>query len=131
MIENYKKGEAIMTRSPKTKELIRTRLASTYGGWIYCDHCGQNIGYLCYITYDHFDFDYKCQCGNHGNIHIAFEEDSKTYVSNDKLITLKKRLCCPHDHSPLLIILEKKLDDYKFEIECVECKTKYQEEKVK
>ena len=54
-----------MARIPKVKELINTRLASTYGGWIYCDYCGQNIGYLCYVTYDHFTFDYQCHCGHH------------------------------------------------------------------
>lgn len=41
-----------MARVVKGKELINTRLAANYGGWIYCDGCQENIGYLCYSTYD-------------------------------------------------------------------------------
>ena len=119
-----------MARIPKVKELINTRLASTYGGWIYCDYCGQNIGYLCYVTYDHFTFDYKCKCGHHGHMHISFQDSNYIKTSQDKFIIIKNRLCCPHDHSPLLTIFSEKLEDYKFEIVCVECKRKYQEEKV-
>lgn len=39
-----------MARIIKRKELIRTRLLKEYGSWIYCDACGENIGYLCYAT---------------------------------------------------------------------------------
>lgn len=41
-----------MARILKNKELINTRLAANYGGWMYCDKCNENIGYLCYSTYD-------------------------------------------------------------------------------
>ena len=37
-----------MARVLKNKELINTRLATNYGGWIYCNNCNENIGYLCY-----------------------------------------------------------------------------------
>lgn len=43
-----------MSRNTKIKELSHTRLANQYGGWIYCESCGENIGYLCYTTYDNF-----------------------------------------------------------------------------
>lgn len=113
-----------MARKPILKEFKGTRLASTYGGWIYCDTCGENIGYLCYVTYDNFKLEYKCKCGNHGSMHITFD-DVKEASLGDKLIEIKNRLCCPTDKSPLLTILEKKLDSYTYEIDCVNCKTKY------
>ena len=48
-----------MARILKNKELVNTRLATNYGGWIYCDKCNENIGYLCYSTYDTLKLKYK------------------------------------------------------------------------
>ena len=48
-------GDKIMTRLLKTKELVNTRLATNYGGWMYCEKCNENIGYLCYSTYDRLE----------------------------------------------------------------------------
>lgn len=118
-----------MARKPIIKELSSTRLASTYGGWIYCDHCGENIGYLCYVTYDNFEFDYACHCGGNGSVHIAFDDVKNSCCSTDGLIEVKNRLCCPSDGAPLLTILEKKLVTYAFKIDCVSCKTRYEKEK--
>ena len=118
-----------MSRKPVIKELENTKLASTYGGWIYCDQCGENIGYLCYVTYDNFKFEYTCNCGESGSIHIAFHDVKEPYRFEDNLAELKNRLCCPIDESPLLTILEKKLVSYTCEIDCVSCKTRYTKEK--
>lgn len=118
-----------MARKPVNKELIHTRLASTYGGWIYCEHCGENIGYLCYVTYDHFIFNYKCQCDSEGSLQIAFDDLVDTKISHEPLISIKNRLCCPHDLSPLLTVLDQKLLSYQYKIDCVCCKTTYQGEK--
>lgn len=118
-----------VSRTPKMKELVNTRLASGHGDWIYCDTCGENIGYLCYVTYDIFCFFYTCKCGGHGNIHIAFESDSATNNSDNELVTIKNRLCCPHDNSPLFTILNKKLVNYQYEVVCTKCSTKYKEGK--
>lgn len=118
-----------MARKPIIKELVNARLASTYGGWIYCSACGENIGYLCYVTYDNFSFSYKCSCGEHGSIHISFGDVQQADCSGDKLIEIKNRLCCPLDKAPLITILEKKLASYSYKVDCVECKTRYMEEK--
>lgn len=118
-----------MARTPIIKELVNTRLASGYGGWIHCDSCGKNIGYLCYVTYDSFRFEYKCQCGSSGYMHIAFEDVSSASIGDEKLITIKNRLCCPSDQSPLFTILEKSLSNYKYEVVCKACNTKFLEEK--
>ena len=45
-----------MARVVKNKQLVNTRLAANYGGWMYCDKCNENIGYLCYATYDKLKF---------------------------------------------------------------------------
>ena len=47
-----------MAKEIKNKNLTNTRLANNYGGWIYCDACGENIGNLCYQTYDKINFKY-------------------------------------------------------------------------
>jgi uncharacterized protein YbaR (Trm112 family) len=120
-----------MARTPTDKALINTRLANAYGGWIYCEGCNKTIGYLCYVTYDLFRLDYQCKCGNCGSVHLAFERDSEAQPSSEQaLITIKNRLCCPEDKSPLVTIQEKKLDVYKLEVSCKACNTKYQVEKV-
>lgn len=118
-----------MARTPKVKELVSTRLASGHGGWFYCDSCGENIGYLCYVTYDSFRFSYQCKCGEHGSMHLAFEDNNSLNSAENELITIKNRLCCPHDNAPLFSILSKKLENYKYEVVCTKCKTKYAEEK--
>lgn len=116
-----------MARLPAYKELINTRLANTYGGWIYCDGCNKTIGYLCYVTYDLFRLDYQCKCGNCGSVHLTFSCDRTNQISSaQSLITIKNRLCCPEDKSPLVTILEKNLDTFKFEISCKTCNTTYQ-----
>lgn len=108
------------------KELVNTRLASGHGGWVYFAGCGENIGYLCYVTYDSFRFSYRCKCGGQG---IAFEGDSFAGCGEQALVTVKNRLCCPSDQSPLFTILPQKLKNCKYEVVCTKCKTKYAEEK--
>ncbi len=117
-----------MSRTPKIKELANTRLASGYGGWIYCETCNKTIGYLCYVTYDSFKLSYNCKCGGCGHMHIAFDDDgSARSAIENKLIIIKNRLCCPSDQSPLFTILDKNLDRYNYEVVCKACNTRYTE----
>lgn len=118
-----------MVRTLKYKELIKTRLANTYGGWIYCEGCNKTIGYLCYVTYNRFKMDYKCKCGSEGSAHLIFENEDTSKNAEQKMFTSKNRLCCPADESPLITILAKNLDTYKCEIVCKSCNVKYLEEK--
>lgn len=118
-----------MARILKNKNLIRSRLATNYGGWMYCDTCGNNIGYICYVTYDELKFDYVCDCGNKGSIHINFE-DSKDGIKNDAEMSLvKNRFCCPKDESPLITILDQKLKNYSLFIQCKACNYIYEKKK--
>ena len=116
-----------MSRTPKHKELKNTRLASTYGSWMYCEGCGKTIAYLCYVTYDLFKLEYQCKCGNHGSIDIAFE-NATAREAEQSLVTIKNRLCCPMDESPLVTIQAKKLDSYKCEVVCKNCNTRFRVE---
>lgn len=118
-----------MARALMVKNLISTRLASGHGGWVYCDSCGENIGYLCYVTYDSFRFSYQCKCGGCGSMHLVFEENSSAKEGEQALITIKNRLCCPQENSPLFTILYKKLERYQYEVICNKCGTKYTEDK--
>lgn len=110
-----------MSRTLKNKELNNMRLASTYGGWMYCSGCDTNIGYLCYVTYDKFKFEFECNCGNKGSGLLEFEDTSKTPKSDKELITIKNRSCCPNDEAPLYTIMDKKVKNYQIEVTCNNC----------
>lgn len=114
-----------MARVIKNKELKNTRLATSYGGWMYCDNCNENIGYLCYQTYDRIDLSYKCNCGSDGSIFIDFENSKLGKKDEALLITIKNRLCCPKDNESLITILEKKVATYELKITCNSCESIY------
>lgn len=116
-----------MARSPKIKELENARLLKEYASWIYCDSCGKTTAYLCYVTYDLFDFEYTCGCGACGKVHIEFEHGESS-ISGKPLPAIKNRLCCPTDKSPLLTIVDKNLTRYKFRVLCNTCNTEFSQE---
>jgi len=118
-----------MARILKNKELKNIRLATNYGGWMYCDKCNENIGYLCYSTYDRLELKYQCNCGTCGSAILDFEDSKIGEISNDELVVVKNRLCCPKDSGPLITILEKKVASYEMKITCKSCETIYQKEK--
>jgi len=110
-----------MARVLKNKELINTRLATNYGGWMYCDNCNENIGYLCYSTYDRLELQYQCHCGSHGSALLDFDDSKTGKNCSDKFIIIKNRLCCPKDKEPLITILDKKIDSYEMKVTCKSC----------
>ena len=110
-----------MARQTKTKETSNSRLLKDYASWIYCESCNKTIAYLCYVTYNHFDFEYKCNCGNEGSVYLDFEDSSECENDFTDLIIIKNRLCCPYDESPLLTIQDKNLLSYQIDISCKEC----------
>lgn len=114
-----------MSRLVKTKELLNTNLATNYGGWMYCDKCKENIGYLCYATYDRIDLVYTCNCGSVGKALIDFDDSKTGEKSQEDLIVVKNRLCCPQDTQPLITLLDKKLKDYELKITCKSCEHTY------
>ena len=114
-----------MARVLKSKELVNTRLATNYGGWMYCDKCNENIGYLCYSTYDILELKYKCNCGSQGSVLLDFEDSKIGKKCNDELINIKNRLCCPKDNDPLITILDKKVASYEMKITCKSCNRTY------
>lgn len=117
-----------MARILKNKNLVNTRLATNYGGWMYCDKCNENIGYLCYSTYDKVELQYKCNCGSEGKAFLDFEDSKDGQECNDELILLKNRMCCPKDNEPLITILDKKVSDYELNITCKLCHKTYRKE---
>ncbi len=119
-----------MGRVLKNKQLINTRLATNYGGWMYCEKCNENIGYLCYQTYDRLEFNYQCKCGSTGSATLDFEDSKIGEKSRDELIIAKNRLCCPKGHDPLITILEKKISNYELYITCKSCNQIYQKKNI-
>ncbi len=118
-----------MARVLKNKELVNTRLATNYGGWMYCDKCNENIGYLCYSTYDRLELTYTCNCGSQGSATLDFEDSQTGKDCPRELILQKNRLCCPEDHEPLITILDKKVANYEMKITCKSCGYIYHKKK--
>jgi len=113
-----------MARTPKIKELENSRLLKEYASWIYCTNCNRTVAYLCYVTYDLFNFDYVCECGCHGSVNIEFEH-SKPNISKENLKQIKNRMCCPKDDSPLVTLVDKNINSYKLKIICNNCNTEF------
>ena len=113
-----------MARKPKEKRLKNSRLLKEYASWIYCDTCNKTVAYLCYVTYDLFDFEYTCNCGSHGNVFIEFEHDAPN-KNMQPLYLSKNRLCCPEDDSPILTIVDKNIQEARYRIVCNTCNTEY------
>ena len=113
-----------MARQPNQKRLENSRLLKDYASWVYCNNCNKTVAYLCYVTYDLFDFKYTCNCGSKGKVYIEFEHN-KPKMSEKQLKTIKNRLCCSEDDAPLVTIVDKNLKDYKFNIVCNKCNTNY------
>ncbi|MCI8347047.1 MAG: hypothetical protein HFJ12_03750 [Bacilli bacterium] len=118
-----------MARVLKNKELVNTRLATNYGGWMYCNKCNENIGYLCYSTYDRLELEYKCNCESIGRILLDFEDSRIGKNCKDELVVVKNRFCCPKDSEPLITILDKKLSKYEMKITCKSCESTYKKSK--
>jgi len=114
-----------MARIPKLKNLKNSRLLKDYASWIYCANCNSTVAYLCYVTYDAFDFEYICNCGSNGKVHIEFEHPTPA-KSTEELKIIKNRLCCPNDDSPLLTVVEKNIKSYKFNIICNTCSQEFE-----
>lgn len=118
-----------MARTVKDKKLIDTKLAANYGGWMYCEKCNENIGYLCYSTYDRLELEYQCNCGNRGGVILDFEDSKAGQECGDELAIIRNRLCCPKDHEPLITVLDQKVTNYKMKITCKTCGNFYEKEK--
>ena len=114
-----------MGRIVQKKETNNARLLKEYASWIYCTACEKTVAYLCYVTYDTFDFRFACDCGTCGSVYITFGELDQTLPSEHHLIELKNRLCCPADQSPLLTIVDKNLRSYSCRISCKACGYEY------
>lgn len=118
-----------MPRIVKNKELVNTKLATNYGGWMYCDSCNENIGYLCYSTYDRLELIYQCNCGSKGSILLDFKDSKTGKKNNNELVIIKNRFCCPKDNEPLITILNQKVASYKVKITCKSCNETYERTK--
>jgi hypothetical protein len=108
------------------KEIHNGRILKNNGSWMYCDRCGKTVGYLCYTTYQDFQFDFVCKCGTHGSFRLKYPSDKGVTESDKKLITVKNRLCCPIDNSPLFTIVDKNVDVANYSVICKKCMNRYE-----
>ncbi len=108
-------------RIVKTKKLENARLLKEYASWIYCTSCEKTVAYLCYITYDKFEFQFACNCGCHGSVSIDFGDLESPQASSKNLGSIKNRMCCPNDKSALITFAGKNLQSYDCKISCLKC----------
>jgi len=108
------------------KEIQNGRILKNNGSWMYCDKCNKTVGYLCYSTYQDFQFDFICKCGNKGLFRLKHKTGNGLTKSNKELKTIKNRLCCPNDDSPLFTIVDKNIEQVKYKVTCKKCSTTYE-----
>ncbi len=95
------------------------------GSWMYCDKCNKTVAYLCYTTYQSFQFNFYCNCGNKGSFKLSYKSDIPAIESKKELISVKNRLCCPTDNSPLFTIVDKNIKNATYTLVCKKCGSKY------
>jgi hypothetical protein len=95
------------------KVIENGRLLKNNGSWICCNKCNKTVGYLCYTTYQSFQFDFYYKCGNKGSFKLGYKTDSVLKMSTKDLKINKNRLCCPNDDFPLFTIVEKNVKKVK------------------
>lgn len=103
------------------KEIQNGRMLKQNGSWMYCNACNKTIGYLCYSSYLDFQFDFECNCGKHGSFRLYYDDGHKPATSDQALVAVKKRLCCPEDRSPLFTIVEKNVERVSYRVTCRQC----------
>lgn len=107
------------------KEIKNSRILKNNGSWMYCNKCNKTVGYLCYSTYQDFQFDFVCKCGNIGSFRLHYKTDVEIIKSKKDLKLIKNRLCCSNDNSPLFTIVDKNIETVKYSITCNNCLTQY------
>ncbi len=113
-----------MKLNDRFKELHNARLLKNYGSWIYCTNCNNTVGYLCYTTYEHFRFDFECNCGCVGFVELG-ELTEGGITGSKEFIMKKNRMCCANDESSLFSVVAKHINTYNYKVECKECNTIY------
>jgi hypothetical protein len=108
------------------KEIQNGRILKNNGSWMYCDKCHKTVGYLCYSTYQDFQFDFVCKCGNKGSFILRYQTENELTKTNDELKMIKNRLCCINDDSPLFTIVDKNIEKVKYKVTCKKCSTTYE-----
>lgn len=108
------------------KEITNGRMLKNNGSWLYCGKCNNTVGYLCYSTYQQFQFHFKCKCGNLGSFSLSYQTEANTMKSNQELLLNKNRWCCPNDESPLFTIVDKNIENSTYKVTCNKCLTEYQ-----
>ncbi len=116
-----------MKKPTLKKEIKSGRMLKNTGSWMYCGSCNKAIGYLCYSTYQHFNFKFSCLCGNIGSFDLSFQADNKIESSKEILLKKKNRLCCPKDEAPLFTIVGKHLETYSYSVTCNTCYTQFKD----
>lgn len=95
-----------MSKEIRVKELVNSKILKEYASWIYCSACERTVAYLCYTGYNEFDFEYKCQCGSKGSVHLHVNKQKESIVSHEPLAIHNKRYCCVVDDTKLFSLVD-------------------------
>lgn len=108
-----------------SRKLSKAHLLKEYASWIYCDGCGKTVGYLCYVTYSYFKYEFFCKCGSKGLVELTLGNEQDSTEGDSLLFLRKNRYCCPKDDSPLFSIVDKNLIGYNLEVVCKSCRNHF------
>lgn len=106
------------------RELSNGRMLKQNGSWLYCNNCNNTVGYLCYSTYDHFEYIAICKCGVTSSFTLTYEK-TELKINTEPIKLVKNRYCCSNDDSPLFTIVSKNVESYKYSVVCKACKMAY------
>ena len=108
------------------RNLSNCRLLKNYGSWLYCSACNKTVAYLCYTGYKWIEIKFECSCGSQGKIQL-FESGFEPIPSQStaKLNFVKNRYCCPKDNTAFFSIVNERVKNLIYEVQCLECSTSY------
>jgi len=108
------------TKRTTFKNIVGVRLLSPNGGLMYCDNCEKIVGSINALGYDFMMMLFCCTCGNYGCIEIS--RNKKRYNpelrANRMPKTDKGVCCCSKCGESLFAILENRIENYSFSVEC-------------
>ncbi len=117
-----------MCGEEKTIKKIRgAHLLQSEGSLIFCDTCEKIIGSINTGGYNYIKLLFLCTCDNYGSIEIIKGGHEEICDADVHKMPGEKRigmLYCEDCNTPLLSVIEERIKNYSFSMECV-CGQKY------
>ena len=114
------------TKRTTYKSVVGARLLAPNGGLMFCDNCEKIVGNINPLNYDFLMLVFSCTCGSYGCVEISRNKTRyNTEKKANKMPLMQKDICCCSKcKEPLFGMIEDRIDNYSFYVEC-KCGEKY------